>query len=123
MGGEKKKKLKPCPVTFKDNKQKYYYKNRKKCLAAQMNYVKNNPEKRTRAIRIDNWKRKGIIDTDFLALHEVYDKETHCWICNHQYRHTKERCLDHDHETGECRYICCITCNTKLLMTKYCGEK
>ena len=58
MGGEKKKKLKPCPVTFKDSKQKYYYKNRKKCLEAQMNYVKNNPEKRTRAIRIDNWKRK-----------------------------------------------------------------
>lgn len=122
MGGEKKKKLKPCPVSFVNGKQKYYYTNRKKCLEMQMNYVKNNPEKRTKSIRIHNWKRKGIIDTDFDLLHEVYKKQTHCWICGHKYKHTQERCLDHDHETGEIRYICCIVCNTKLLMEKYVGR-
>lgn len=117
MGG--KRKLKPMPVEFTNAKQKHYYLNRKKCLKRQMDYVENNFKTRQKSIRISNWKRKGVEDTDFDLLHEVYDKQTHCWICGHKYKHTMERSLDHCHETGECRYICCISCNTKLLCDKY----
>jgi hypothetical protein len=116
--GEKKK-FKPMPIEFKDKHQKYYYLHRKKCLRKQQEYVENNFKTRQKTIRIHNWKRKGIIDTDYELLHDCYDQQTHCWICGRKYKHTKERCLDHDHNTGECRYICCINCNTKLLCDKY----
>ena len=54
------------------------------------------------------------IDDDYDALFEVYKKETHCWICGKEYVKRNDRQLDHDHETGEPRYICCISCNCKL---------
>tara|TARA_S200002703_G_scaffold78157_3_gene67290 strand:+ start:199 stop:636 length:438 start_codon:yes stop_codon:yes gene_type:complete len=113
------KKYKPCPVEFTSSNQKHYYLNRKKCLDRQLQYAKDNPEKRKRSIRVDNWKRKGVIDEDLWAIHEVYDKETNCWICGKKFLHTMDRCLDHCHKTGEPRYICCNKCNTTILSEKY----
>ena len=64
---------------------------------------------------INHWKRKGIIDDDLGAVYDVYIKETKCWICQNKFKNTKDRCLDHDHDSGEIRYICCQYCNRHLL--------
>ena len=60
---------------------------------------------------INSWKYRKIIDNDYGLLYDTYLNETHCWICG--MHHSK--CLDHDHETGEVRFICCGYCNLKIL--------
>ena len=108
--------------------KKYYLKNKERILAKQREYraknkeklrekkyYANNPDK----YRIRNWKRQGIIDGDFPLLNEVFEKETHCWICWEPYNGRKKRkCLDHDwsiKDDSNPRYICCHVCNLKVV--------
>ena len=71
-----------------------------------------------KSTRISRWKTYGIIDEDLSAVYEYYIKETHCMVCFKPYKDSKDRHLDHDHETGEIRYICCQSCNTHFLREK-----
>ena len=57
-------------------------------------------------IRFKNYKH-------FEKVYEIYIKETHCQLCNKEFKGTK-KCLDHHHPTGVIRWICCQTCNIKL---------
>ena len=79
------------------------------------NWEKNNPEKKHRYNVIATWKYRGIIDNDFNSLYEYFLKETHCWICDKEYKKRSDKVLDHCHETGEPRYIVCRGCNSYLL--------
>jgi hypothetical protein len=65
--------------------------------------------------RISNWKQNGIIDEDLHAVYDYILDETHCMVCFKPYKDSQDRCLDHDHDTGEIRYICCNTCNSHFL--------
>jgi hypothetical protein len=71
-----------------------------------------------KSMRISLWKSQGIIDEDLGAVYDNLIKETNCMICFKEYKNSKDRCLDHDHETGEIRYICCNYCNRHLLRTE-----
>ena len=68
--------------------------------------------------RISNWKRTGIIDEDIHAVYDYLIDETHCMVCFKPYKDSQDRCLDHDHDTGEIRYICCRYCNGSFLREK-----
>jgi hypothetical protein len=71
-----------------------------------------------KSMRISDWKINGIIDEDLHAVYDYYIKETHCMVCFKVYKNTFDKCLDHDHKTGEIRYICCRKCNTNILIEK-----
>ena len=71
-----------------------------------------------KSMRISDWKRNGIIDEDLSAVYDYYKKETKCMICFKEYKNSKDRHLDHDHDTGEIRYICCNNCNINFLREK-----
>ena len=73
---------------------------------------------RIKSHRIYNWKRLGIIDEDLSTLYDYLIKETNCMICFKEYKNSKDRQLDHDHDTGEIRYICCNNCNVNFLREK-----
>ena len=78
------------------------------------NYGKNSPvmyKLRT----IHNWKRRGIIDTDYEALFEYYLNCTECMICLNRFDKRINKHLDHDHDTGEPRFILCRSCNVGLM--------
>ena len=62
---------------------------------------------------INNWKFSGVIYHDFDELYEVYIKTMNCWHCNKEFVSTRDRCLDHNHETGAFRAIVCQKCNCK----------
>jgi len=79
------------------------------------NQVKYRKEERQKYV-ILRWRSKGIIDSDFDSVYETFIKETNCWICDKEYDGKKYRkCLDHNHETGEIRYIVCNVCNIHII--------
>ena len=86
---------------------KYYQKTREK----QLELNKTDP-KRLKALRINNWKMRGVIG-DYDALYEKWLNTSNCEICNYIFNDTSNKCLDHDHDTGEFRYILCRNCNTQ----------
>tara|TARA_R110001592_G_scaffold283829_1_gene552099 strand:+ start:363 stop:806 length:444 start_codon:yes stop_codon:yes gene_type:complete len=59
------------------------------------------------------WKYKGVIFTpkDFEEIYNKYIYATNCELCNTLFPNTRDRCLDHDHETGKIRNIVCQKCN------------
>ena len=68
--------------------------------------------------RIGKWKHRGIIDPDFDAVYEYYVKQTHCQICDREFKSTKDRHLEHDHDITDddnIRYICCTYCNRDIV--------
>ncbi len=84
---------------------KYYEINREVIL--QKNKTDEN---RLKSGRINNWKRRGVIG-DFNYLYSLYINATNCSTCNISFNDTKNKCLDHDHDTGEYRNIICRKCN------------
>ena len=68
---------------------------------------------------ISSWKYRGIIDTDFDLLYDYYILQNNCMVCGIEFKNSLNRHLDHDHNTGEVRYICCCKCNTSFLASKY----
>ena len=61
-----------------------------------------------------DWKKLGIkIDEDdFDYVYNEYIHATNCDLCNKLFLNTIDRCLDHNHETGEIRNIVCNKCNS-----------
>ena len=106
----------PTPLQKKqraESMKKYQEKNKERLNDYWKEYRQSDRGKQV--MRINNWKQIGVKDADFTSLYNTYIKETHCWICGCEYSRPRQRHLDHDHKTGEVRYICCMTCNIKVL--------
>ena len=60
-----------------------------------------------------NWKRYGMKFTneEFLEIYNRYIHASHCEFCKKAFKNTKDRQLDHNHDTGEIRNILCNSCN------------
>tara|TARA_R100000353_G_scaffold113014_2_gene80941 strand:- start:820 stop:1383 length:564 start_codon:yes stop_codon:yes gene_type:complete len=101
------------PDKAKQSAIKWQVDNAERWKKYQLEYRKRPSVKK--ATRIANWKQIGVKDHHFSELYEYYIKETNCMICGEEFKTHRHRHLDHDHETGEVRYICCAKCNTKLL--------
>jgi hypothetical protein len=78
----------------------------------------------------DNWRyhsKMNFTDEDFeLFIYPKYIYATNCELCNKKFKNTKDRQLDHNHETGEIRNIVCNSCNQrkydkKILSTNKSG--
>jgi len=111
-------------ASAKRRSEKYRNKNREKLREKYKEY--NNSHKKERAEwcknsdlhyksrTIHNWKRIGVKFDDLESLFELYLNETKCWICLEEFDKRINKHLDHDHETGEFRYILCRSCNISL---------
>ena len=75
--------------------------------------------KRHKTITIYNWKRNGLIYHDFDNLYETYIKTMECTHCKKEFKNTKDRHLDHCHETGLLRKIVCQGCNVNDTYIRY----
>ena len=62
-----------------------------------------------------NWKYKGLIESDeqieFIYTDYIY--ATNCDLCGEFYKSKRDRQMEHSHETGEFRNICCQSCNQR----------
>jgi hypothetical protein len=74
---------------------------------------------RPKYLTIYDWKFRGVIYHNFDELYEVYIKTMNCWHCNKEFVSTRDRQLDHNHETGAFRAIVCNKCNSKDSYIRY----
>lgn len=65
------------------------------------------------------WKKSGVICDYFNMLYEEYIKTTNCNHCGKEFKNSRDRQLDHDHETGLFRKIVCQSCNVCDSYIKY----
>tara|TARA_R110002012_G_scaffold251208_4_gene429142 strand:+ start:1235 stop:1612 length:378 start_codon:yes stop_codon:yes gene_type:complete len=94
---------------YETRKSKEGYQEKK--TAYQKQYRKDNPDKRT----IQHWRVRGMIDTDWDLVYEMFIAQTNCWICDRLFDDKYPRNLDHNHETGELRYVVCNPCNIHII--------
>jgi len=61
------------------------------------------------------WKDRGLIcsDEEFEAIYEIYITARKCELCKKKFKSSRNRHMDHDHETGEFRNVCCTKCNQR----------
>jgi hypothetical protein len=103
--------------SIKERNKKYRVTNKEVIAKQKKEY--NQTEKGKKIHRISIWKNAGIIDEDLSAVYDYLIEQTHCMICPKKYNNLSDKCLDHDHQTGEIRYICCRNCNGIILAEKY----
>ena len=106
----------------RETRLKWVNENREKLKLQRQIWTANNKEKvklQRQTNRLNNlkknkireWKGKGMIDTDWDLVYEMFMAQTNCWICDKLFKGS-DKCLDHDHETGELRYVVCRYCNS-----------
>ena len=68
---------------------------------------------------IYSWKQSGVIYDNMDTLYQYYINCKYCEWCYKVFENTRDRCLDHDHSTGEFRLIVCQKCNCHDSYLKY----
>jgi hypothetical protein len=93
-------------------KKSYFEDNKEKIQKYKKEFYKkyNQTDQGKKVNTIARWKSYGVIHNDFDELYELYMNTDKCNVCNNDLS-TTIKCLDHDHETGEFRWILCIACN------------
>ena len=62
---------------------------------------------------LSSWKCAGVLHDNFDELYTIYLNCTNCMVCDKEFKNTKDRHLDHSHETGLYRNVLCCACNTR----------
>ena len=111
-------KIKEYKKEYRDKNREYYkeydkvYQEKNKEKRKEYNKEYRQTETFKKSTTIGKWKRRGLIHEDYNALYEKYINTTCCDVCNKEFKNRRDRCLDHDHITGEFRQILCRACNT-----------
>ena len=112
--------------------KKYYQKNKEKIKEHNRNYKQQKNKEYIREKQkeyrqtpngkkvyiVSNWKRSGLVSTDYNLLYENYLKSTNCEECDIGYGTVRDgsgtwKCMDHNHETGLFRNYLCNNCNIR----------
>ena len=113
------------------NARKNYYLNKEKEKERKAIFYKNNKEKvdarnkaysetpagiKSTSMRM--WRYLGVKNVND-EMYERYINTTNCDVCNKEFKNSMDRHLDHDHETGEMRWVLCCSCNANDNWKKY----
>jgi len=60
--------------------------------------------------RMNNWRFRGVNDVNE-ELYEYYKNCVKCEACGNSFTESSNKCLDHDHKTGDFRQVLCRGCN------------
>ena len=105
-------------------KKKYNRNNKEKIAEKAKEYRQNNKEKLAemkqnydktpagkKVVMMAKWRSRGVKNvTD--EMYNNYIATTYCECCLKEFSSSRDRHLDHDHETGEFRWVICHACNT-----------
>ena len=90
-------------------KAREYYENTKERDREKIQHNNNSPAG-IKSKMMSGWRRRGVINVND-EMYNNYIATTHCECCLKEFSSSRDRCLDHDHETGEFRWIICQSCN------------
>lgn len=76
----------------------------------------------SRVDTISRWKSRGILHADYDILFKTYYNTNKCDACQKVFKSTKDRHLDHCHESGSFRHILCMDCNLNEKWKQYINE-
>jgi len=88
------------------------YQNNKERTAKQIEYNKiyNKTPAGKKVMMMGTWRHRGVINVND-EMYNHYIASTHCECCSKEFSSSRDRHLDHDHETGEYRWVICCSCN------------
>ena len=117
---QNKEHIKKYNLQWREENQKYLedHKEIKKDYSKKYHQLHKNDPEVIKGRQISKWRLRGIIDPDLESVYDYSLTQTHCWICFKEYNKNNtmdRRCLDHEHDTGEPRYICCHDCNIHVI--------
>tara|TARA_R110000796_G_scaffold3849_1_gene14797 strand:+ start:238 stop:909 length:672 start_codon:yes stop_codon:yes gene_type:complete len=92
-------------VVWKD-----YYENKKEELAAKQKIYGQTPQGKKR-YTVGNWKKRGATGDLKGFYDKIYLPTTKCQVCKTKFKPTRDKCMDHDHLSGEIRFVLCRKCN------------
>ena len=69
--------------------------------------------KRHKYITIYNWIKSGLKTDNIDEIYEKYIYATHCDLCEKEFKTTRDRQMEHNHDNGEFRNIVCNRCNKR----------
>jgi len=72
-------------------------------------YFQTPKGKKSRSI--SGWKQLGAIGDLKKFYDERYLPATKCEVCEKVFKSTRDKCMDHCHDTGEIRWVLCNSCN------------
>ena len=77
-----------------------------------------DPEKYKKNQVICRWKRKGLLVEDYNIIYDKWIITNKCDYCNIELQNGQKglnrKCMEHNHNTGEFRGICCHKCNMNM---------
>ena len=88
--------------------REYYENNKEQIIEKHREYQQTPAAKKARTM--DSWRRMGVINVND-EMYNHYIASTHCECCSKEFSSSRDRHLDHDHETGEYRWVICCSCN------------
>ena len=91
---------------------KKYNRDKQKQKVAKKKYL-NSPKGQMK-MRVDKWISRGVKlrpDEDWDSVYTCWMITNECMICDSDISSCHQKCLDHDHETGFIRSVCCKKCN------------
>jgi len=108
-----------------EKKREYRQNNKDKIAESNRLYNQNNKDKLAemnkiyaqtpackKAWTMSSWRKRGVINVND-EMYNHYIATTRCECCLKEFSSSRDRCLDHDHETGEFRWVICQACNIK----------
>ena len=99
------------------------YKDGHKEDAKAYNKAYKKTPKGKRSARIGYWKHIGIIGDLPKFYDERYLPAIQCEVCEKVFKSMRDKCMDHDHDTGEIRWVLCQRCNNRDNWKKVLQEK
>ncbi len=60
--------------------------------------------------RMSNWRQRGVKNVND-EMYDHYMSCDKCEVCKCEFTKQNWKCLDHDHTTGEFRFVLCNRCN------------
>tara|TARA_R110002126_G_C10146651_1_gene471226 strand:+ start:43 stop:528 length:486 start_codon:yes stop_codon:yes gene_type:complete len=91
-----------------ENKREYYQNNKEQIAEKKREYDQTPAGKKLNTMRV--WRRAGVKNVNE-KLYNDYIVTTKCESCSNEFSSSFDRCLDHDHKTGEFRWVICRRCN------------
>jgi len=102
------------PENHKKWSKEYYQLNKEKIKEFMKEY--NKTEEGHKSQKIGHWKYQGMIlqkNQDWESIYYYVVSLDNCEECNKYFKNTRDRHLDHDHQTGFIRNVVCCSCNQK----------